>query len=859
MCASWFSFALCMSFLSPYKVSTSVFVSWSSLRLCLCLLLIPSTTVLRTMISAIYIFSVKGELLLQRVYAPPGPPHPHLKALARSLMANRAFGEFAPVICVGRGNSSAGASESPAGISSFTWFMPPRAGVGGAGSFPSLALSATSSPVSNNGTASAAAPSSAAYFRHGTRRRYGGASIDENGVIYVAALHQNANVACALEVLRRLAALVQAFFTAAYHAGGDVGGSSLHPPSDISRVSSPAGTAYRFQRGVSVGAYAAGKRNADTDAADAAARAKTPPSSWQKMRRGLSLPREPAAAGKESKETMRTEGVLMPAAPVSPLVSSDYTYGAAIDGSSRGDGGGSVTEMFIRKNFVLLHELLDEAVDGGYPQLLDLTALKQFIFLGSSRGVGSQVGSQLPAWAADLLGTGSGAGSSQPVAGGAAFGRSGTGPFGSLSLRRGGDRSMGALQDVLQSRRITSQITSACAWRPPGIKYRSNEVFVDVLECVNVLISQNGVVLRADVNGQVIINCKLSGMPECKFGLNDKFVGAGEGTNYNSSGNAALENSSAATMRRHTHTQQQTRPSSLSASAKQVSGQTADHAAVVGSAGSSGTGRGQKNDAHQQQHTEPKRPGGVVLDDCRFHQCVRLAKYDSERVVTFIPPDGVFQLMSYRVTEGVSLPFKIFPLLQERSETRMECMVLLKALFPKNLTATNVEYRSLLIAEIFAYVLHMAFREDVAMPSRRVSAFLGTVLWSGDNVDIDDTTVDCISSLQETALSVDFEEDGGTLNVVAALDLQDVDEGPVQQDKDVAPYQPQLLRLEETQPRCKTPSGPELGLWAAPAVSAAFACNMHHTKAGVATAVAAAPLALLQHQHPHQHPQEQAL
>jgi AP-2 complex subunit mu-1 len=35
----------------------------------------------------------------------------------------------------------------------------------------------------------------------------------------------------------------------------------------------------------------------------------------------------------------------------------------------------------------------------------------------------------------------------------------------------------------------------------------------------------------------------------------------------------------------------------------------------------------------------------VELDDCRFHQCVRLTEFDSSRTISFIPPDGEFELM----------------------------------------------------------------------------------------------------------------------------------------------------------------------------------------------------------------------
>lgn len=35
----------------------------------------------------------------------------------------------------------------------------------------------------------------------------------------------------------------------------------------------------------------------------------------------------------------------------------------------------------------------------------------------------------------------------------------------------------------------------------------------------------------------------------------------------------------------------------------------------------------------------------VELDDCRFHQCVRLNEFDATRTISFIPPDGEFELM----------------------------------------------------------------------------------------------------------------------------------------------------------------------------------------------------------------------
>lgn len=76
---------------------------------------------------------------------------------------------------------------------------------------------------------------------------------------------------------------------------------------------------------------------------------------------------------------------------------------------------------------------------------------------------------------------------------------------------------------------------------------------------------------------------------------------------------------------------------------------------------------------------------GIVIDDCRFHQCVKLSKYDSEKTITFIPPDGVFELMTYRITENIQCPFKILPIVQERGRSRVEISLKVKSLFEPNI------------------------------------------------------------------------------------------------------------------------------------------------------------------------------
>ena len=53
----------------------------------------------------------------------------------------------------------------------------------------------------------------------------------------------------------------------------------------------------------------------------------------------------------------------------------------------------------------------------------------------------------------------------------------------------------------LKDTAITSQITGAIDWRREGIRHRKNEIFIDVMEKVNLLMSSSGVVLKEDVVG----------------------------------------------------------------------------------------------------------------------------------------------------------------------------------------------------------------------------------------------------------------------------------------------------------------------------------------------------------------------
>jgi AP-4 complex subunit mu-1 len=82
--------------------------------------------------------------------------------------------------------------------------------------------------------------------------------------------------------------------------------------------------------------------------------------------------------------------------------------------------------------------------------------------------------------------------------------------------------------------------------------------------------------------------------------------------------------------------------------------------------------------------------GGVEIDDCNFHECVKLQDWDSLRILSFLPPDGEFTLMNYRVTSEFQAPFKIFPFFELVSAYKVELIIKVRAEIPENSKGTSV-------------------------------------------------------------------------------------------------------------------------------------------------------------------------
>ena len=97
------------------------------------------------------------------------------------------------------------------------------------------------------------------------------------------------------------------------------------------------------------------------------------------------------------------------------------------------------------------------------------------------------------------------------------------------------------------------------------------------------------------------------------------------------------------------------------------------------------------NDKALLQQSGKDITNSVAMDDLRFHQCVNKKMFDHERTIQFIPPDGEFELMSYRLDLQLKPLISVEVNIITHSETRIEYSVKAKTNFKNRSVANNVQ------------------------------------------------------------------------------------------------------------------------------------------------------------------------
>lgn len=105
------------------------------------------------------------------------------------------------------------------------------------------------------------------------------------------------------------------------------------------------------------------------------------------------------------------------------------------------------------------------------------------------------------------------------------------------------------------------------------------------------------------------------------------------------------------------------------------------------------------------------RGKAIEMEDVKFHQCVRLSRFENDRTISFIPPDGEFELMSYRLSTPVKPLIWVEAAVESHRGSRVEYMVKVKGQFKRRSTANNVE-------------IYVPVPDDADSPKFRVSSVI---------------------------------------------------------------------------------------------------------------------------------------
>jgi len=181
-----------------------------------------------------------------------------------------------------------------------------------------------------------------------------------------------------------------------------------------------------------------------------------------------------------------------------------------------------LTEDALRANFVTVYQLLDEIIENGTPLHTEPNVLQQLVMQPS----------KMESMVASVMGT-------------------------------------SQVRDALPE-----STSSSSPWRRTGVRYATNELYLDLHERLDVVIDgRNGVLQHAEVYGEAMCNCMLSRMPRLTLTF------------------------------------------------------TAPH----------------------------------IIEDASLHVCANRERWERDRVVSFVPPDGKFELFSYRVGRINHLPIYVTP------------------------------------------------------------------------------------------------------------------------------------------------------------------------------------------------------
>ncbi|ODV79647.1 clathrin adaptor, mu subunit [Suhomyces tanzawaensis NRRL Y-17324] len=372
-------------------------------------------------------------------------------------------------------------------------------------------------------------------------------------------------------------------------------------------------------------------------------------------------------------------------------------YGTLCHYLCSGSNGQKLDKDTVSDNSMLIFDLLDECMDFGVIQVTDYNLLKEYIKIEANLPKLKQGAEKYSSDSEDESETSKSKSKSKSH------------KHKDIKSTRNQANKSDVMSDdnsVINSS-ILRTYSLAINWRPKGIFYAKNEIYIDIIEhCEFHYDIQLEKVKKNEIHGSCAVKCYLSGMPNCKIGFNEKYISSVDNEDF-------IEN--------------EEEPIDMSGNQLVI--------------------KDEDDDAEDEQETlvgeedQAKRKDRIPIRDIQFHQCIQLGSIYKDNLVTFTPPDDKFTLMTYNVEQhkqkrkGALIMIKpTYRILSQSKKLQILCVLTTK--FKKRLHCRNLLVRIPINPNIFDITSldedGLKYKTEMGEVSYKIDS--SELVWSIDNI-----------------------------------------------------------------------------------------------------------------------------
>ncbi|CAK9440437.1 uncharacterized protein LODBEIA_P45370 [Lodderomyces beijingensis] len=290
---------------------------------------------------------------------------------------------------------------------------------------------------------------------------------------------------------------------------------------------------------------------------------------------------------------------------------------------------------------------------------------------------------------------------------------------------------------------ILRTYSSAIHWRPKGIFYAKNEIFVDIIEdCEFIFDLETSSIKRNEIHGTCVLKSYLSGIPICRVGFNEGRMTSLryddediiEVNNRNTNNNNNNNNSEAS------EPLPENQIACVVEEEEEEEGEEEDEEEHTGDGNKDNASEYSSETSSMSSSARRAQAHKFPIRSIQFHQCIELSKIYNENIMTFIPPDDKFVLMSYNIDQQknrkkpplilIKPVFKIV-----KNARALQVMCTLTTNFPRRRHCKNLILRIPVNPFLFELNLDMnlkfkAEKGDVSLKIDRME-----VIWKIESID----------------------------------------------------------------------------------------------------------------------------